>query len=69
MNVFFLIMASSTSNPKASQNNPKRPRQNDSDTRMNIVNRLKKKEKQMSNISPFVIEKVLHGMVGVPKSI
>ena len=36
---------------------------------MNIVNRQKKKEKQMSNISPFVIEKVLHGMVGVPKSI
>ena len=83
MNVFFLIMASSTSNPKASQNNPKRPRQNDSDTSENeysqpttsqpssrfLVISSKEEDRQMSNISPFVIEKVLHGMVGVPKSI
>ena len=83
MNVFFLIMASSTSNPKASQNNPKRPRENDSDTSENeysqpttsqpssrfLVISSKEVDRQMSNISPFVIEKVLHGMVGVPKSI
>ena len=83
MNVFFLIMASSTSNPKASQNNPKRPRQNDSGTSENeysqpttsqpssrfLVISSKEEDRQMSNISPFVIEKVLHGMVGVPKSI
>ena len=82
MNVFFLIMASSTSNPKASQNNPKRPRQNDSDTSENeysqptsqpssrfLVISSKEEDRQMSNISPFVIEKVLHGMVGVPRSI
>ena len=76
-------MASSTSNPKASQNNPKRPRQNDSDTSENeysqpttsqpssrfLVISSKEEDRQMSNISPFVIEKVLHGMVGVPKSI
>ena len=83
MNVFFLIIASSTSNPKASQNNPKRPRQNDSDTSQYeysqpttsqpsshfLVISLKEEERQISNISPFAIEKVLHGMVGVPKSI
>ena len=67
-------MASTTSNPKASQNNPKRPRQNDSDTSENehsqpitssasprflVIH--SQEERSVSSLSPFVIEKVLDG--------
>ena len=75
-------MASTTSNPKASQNNPKRPRQNDSDTSENehsqpttssasprVLVIHSQEERSVSSLSPFVIEKVLDGMIGTPKSI
>ena len=75
-------MASTTSNPKASQNNPKRPRQNDSDTSENEHSQPRtssasprflvihsQEERSVSSLSPFVIEKVLDGMIGTPKSI
>ena len=77
-----LIMASSSSNPKASQNKPKRPRENDSDTSENehsqptmstasprflVIH--SQEERSISSLSPFVIEKVLIGMAGEPKSI
>ena len=77
-----LIMASSSSNPKASQSKPKRPRENDSDTSENehsqptmstasprflVIH--SQEEKSISSLSPFVIEKVLIGMAGEPKSI
>ena len=75
-------MASSSSNPKASQNKPKRPRENDSDTSENehsqptmstasprflVIH--SQEERSISSLSPFVIEKVLIGMAGEPKSI
>ena len=77
-----LIMASLSSNPKASQNKPKRSRENDSDTsenehsqptmstaspRFRVIH--SQEERSISNLSPFVIEKVLIGMAGEPKSI
>ena len=77
-----LIMASSSSNPKASQNKPKRPRENDSDTSENehsqptmstasprflVIH--SQEERSILSLSPFVIEKVLIGMAGEPKSI
>ena len=76
------IMASSSSNPKASQNKPKRPRENDSDTSENehsqptmstasprflVIH--SQEERSISSLSPFVIEKVLIGMAGEPRSI
>ena len=81
MNLSLLIMASSTSNPKASQNKTKRPRENDSDTsedehsqptssaspRFLVIH--SQEERSVSNLSPFVIEKVLNGMAGEPRSI
>ena len=75
-------MAPPTSNPKASQNKPKRPRENDSDSSENehsqpttstasprflVIHSTE--ERSISSLSPFVIEKVLTGMAGVPKSI
>ena len=75
-------MASSSSNPKASQNKPKRPRENDSDTSENehrqptmstasprflVIH--SQEERSISSLSPFVIEKVLIGMAGEPRSI
>ena len=77
-----LIMASSSSNPKASQSKPKRPRENDSDTSENehsqpttstasprflVIH--SQEERSVSSLSPFVIEKVLNGMAGEPRSI
>ena len=82
MNIFYiLIMASSTSNPKASQNKTKRPRENDPDTSENehsqptssasprflVIHSQEKRS--VSSLSPFVIEKVLNGMSGEPRSI
>ena len=77
-----LIMASSSSNPKASQNKPKRPRENDSDTSENEQSQPtmstasprflvihSQEERSISSLSPFVIDKVLIGMAGEPKSI
>ena len=82
MNLFYILfMASSTSNPKASQNKPKRPRENDSDTSENKHSQpmssasprflviLLQEERSVSSLSPFVIEKVLNGMAGKPRSI
>ena len=75
------IMASSSSNPKASQNKPKRPRENDSDTSENEHSQptmstasprflvIHSQERSISSLSPFVIEKVLIGMAGEPRSI
>ena len=75
-------MASSSSNPKASQSKPKRPRENDSDTSENehsqpttstasppslVIH--SQEERSVSSLSPFVIEKVLNGMAGEPRSI
>ena len=74
-------MASLTSNPKASQNKTKRPRENDSDTSENehsqptssasprflVIH--SQEERSVSSLSPFVIEKVLNGMAGEPRSI
>ena len=77
-----LIMASSSSNPNASQNKPKRPRENNSDTSENehsqptmssasppflVVH--SQEERSISSLSPFVIQKVLIGMAGGPKRI
>ena len=77
-----LIMASATSNPKASQNKPKRPRENDSDTSENehsqpttctasprflVIH--SQEERSVSSLSPFVMEEVLNGMAGEPRSI
>ena len=77
-----LIMVSSSSNPKASQNKPKRPRENDSDTSENehsqpIMSTASPRflvihsheERSISSFPPFVIEKVLTDMAGEPKSI
>ena len=77
-----LIMAFSSVNPKASQNKPKRPRENDSDTSENEHSQptmstasprflvLHSQDKTLiSSLSPFVIEKVLNGMAGEPKGI
>ena len=76
-----LIMASSTSNPKASQNKTKWLRENDSDTSENEHSQPttsasprflvipSQEERSVSSLSPFVIEKVLNGMAGEPKSI
>ena len=75
-------MASLSSNSKASQNKPKRPRENDSDTSENehsqptmstasprflVIH--SQEERTVSSLSPFVIQKVLNGMAGEPKSI
>ena len=77
-----LIMASLTSNTKASQNKPKWPRENDSDTSENehsqpttstasprflVIN--SQEERSVSSLSPFVNEKVLNSMAGEPRSI
>ncbi|MES9994362.1 MAG: hypothetical protein ABW098_20625 [Candidatus Thiodiazotropha sp.] len=77
------LMAPPTSNPKASQNNSKRPRSTDSDDmsenehsqpaissaspRFLVISSTE--ERSVSSLSPFVIEKVLNGIAGVPKSI
>ena len=76
-----LIMASSSSNIKTSQN-PKRPRENDSDTSENEYSQptspsaspcflviSSTQERQVSSLSPVVIEKALQGIAGVPKSV
>ena len=75
-------MASSSSNPKASQSKPKRPCENDSDMSENehsqptmstasplflVIH--SQEERSISSLSPFVIEKVLIGMAGEPGSI
>ena len=63
-------MPFSTSNQKASQNKPKRPRENDSDTSENKHNQptasprfiviQSQQERSVSSLSPFVIKKVLN---------
>ena len=80
--ISLLVMASSSSNPKASQNKPKRPRENDPDTlesehsqptmstaspRFLVIH--SQGESSISSFSPFVIEKVLIGMASEPRSI
>ena len=77
-----VIMASLSSHPKASQNKPKRPRENDSDTSDNehsqptvptasprflVIH--SQEERSILSLSPFVIEKVLIDMAGKPRSI
>ena len=74
-----LIMASLSSNSKVSQNKPKRPRENASDTPENehsqptmstasprflVIH--SQEERTVSSLSPFVIQKVLNGMAGEP---
>ena len=79
--VSLFIMASSSSNTNTSQN-PKRPRENDSDTSENEYSQptsssaspcflviSSTQERQVSSLSPFVIEKALQGIAGVPKSV
>ena len=77
------VMAPPTSNPKSSQPTSKRIRETDSDDpsenelsqptsstatpRFLVISSTE--ERQMSSLSPFVIEKTLHGIAGVPKSI
>ena len=77
-------MASKPSKTKASQQNTKRPRELDSDDtsesdhttqpttsastpRFLVI--ASRQERQVASLSPFIIEKVLHGIAGVPQSI
>ena len=76
-------MAPPTSKPKSSQPTSKRIRETDSDDpsenelsqptsstatpRFLVISATE--ERQMSSLSPFVIEKTLHGIAGVPKSV
>ena len=81
MKLFFFLMA--PSNPKASQHSSKRQREFDPDDTSESEHSRQttstatpcflviasRQDRQMSSLSPFVIEKTLHGIADVPKSI
>ena len=83
MNYSYSLSCPLPSNPKSSQPTSKRIRETDSDDPSeNELNQPTSstatprflvisftEERQMSSLCPFVIEKTLHGIAGVPKSI